>query len=364
MTAVMRSIAIVDAGSFVLPFDYGLIAALADMGVTIDFYCSRTRYNFEFVTALRSISNCRAHVYDVSSTVTSRATGAANYYKMLKDVRARAHSYAAIVLQYSVLPLLEWAVLGPLANVSYFVHEDRGAAHKQRASRMMRARWRSAHSLLFVSSSVRDGFSRSTGITPRRSAVVPHGPTPISPIPHEVNPVKKSVTPLLLYWGVVKPYKGIELLADVADLCKQAGFSIELHGKWMVDAPALRTRFASMKIRIVDKFLNSNELITLFGRGGVFVLPYVRSSQSGVMYTLLNYGCPFVATDEGDVGAFLKRHGLSQLLFSRLDHDSLIQAIRRAHMNYDDLSNALLCLREQHSWRLSAESLRDHFQLS
>src|SRR5919206_84678 len=46
---------VVDRGSFVLPYDHQLVRALAARGETVAFYGSRTRYNGEFLEAMRTL---------------------------------------------------------------------------------------------------------------------------------------------------------------------------------------------------------------------------------------------------------------------------------------------------------------------
>ena len=53
------NLAIVDPGSFVLPYDYQLVRALAARGDRVDFYGSTTRYNGEFLAAMAAL---RAHL--------------------------------------------------------------------------------------------------------------------------------------------------------------------------------------------------------------------------------------------------------------------------------------------------------------
>ena len=48
-------VALVDGGSFVLTYDYQLAETLAKQGIEVEFHGSRTRYNGEFLEAMRRL---------------------------------------------------------------------------------------------------------------------------------------------------------------------------------------------------------------------------------------------------------------------------------------------------------------------
>src|SRR5207247_460308 len=65
---------------------------------------------------------------------------------------------------------------------------------------------------------------------------------------------------------------------------------------------------------VQDGYLAEAELLRLLADDVVFVLPYRDASQSGALYALLNHGRFFICADAGDLGAFMRRHGLEGLL--------------------------------------------------
>jgi len=65
-------IAIVDAGSFILPYDFQLVKALAGRDEGVDFYGSTTRYNAEFLDAHAASAWVVVHARSISSSVASR----------------------------------------------------------------------------------------------------------------------------------------------------------------------------------------------------------------------------------------------------------------------------------------------------
>jgi len=68
-------VALVDGGSFVLPYDYQIVAALAAQGIAVDVFASRTRYNGELLEALRALAGVTVRDRAISGTVASRWRG-------------------------------------------------------------------------------------------------------------------------------------------------------------------------------------------------------------------------------------------------------------------------------------------------
>jgi len=65
-------VALVDGGSFVLPYDYQLAATLAGQGIEVEFHGSRTRYNGELLEAMRRLPGVTVRDRALSRTVAPR----------------------------------------------------------------------------------------------------------------------------------------------------------------------------------------------------------------------------------------------------------------------------------------------------
>ena len=94
-------IAIVDAGSFILPYDFQLVKALAGRGEGVDFYGSTTRYNAAFLDAMRHLPGVVVHARSISSSVASRIRGAWAYLGLLATLLWNTRRYAIVNLQFS-----------------------------------------------------------------------------------------------------------------------------------------------------------------------------------------------------------------------------------------------------------------------
>jgi glycosyltransferase involved in cell wall biosynthesis len=102
--------------------------------------------------------------------------------------------------------------------------------------------------------------------------------------------------PVVLCFGLMRPYKGIDLLLE-------AWRGIEGAELWIAGAPrmdisALRAS-APPGVRFVPRFIGDNELPVYFRRADLVVLPYREIDQSGVLFTALAFGKPLLLSDVG-----------------------------------------------------------------
>jgi len=145
------------------------------------------------------------------------------------------------------------------------------------------------------------------GVAPDKVHVIPHGAfehltrlPDEAPLPAELAAVKG---PVILCFGLIRPYKGVDVLID-------AFRRIEGAELWIVGRPLgmamgdLRERAAGARapIRFVERFVADAELPAYFRRADIVALPYRDAEQSGVLYTALAFGKPTVMSDVGGFG--------------------------------------------------------------
>ena len=357
--AKVRRIALVDPASFVVPFDYYLANAMADEGIAVDFYCSRTTANFELIERLRLAKRVAVFEYDVSSTVTGRLSGALNYLGMCLEVLRHAGRYDAVMLQYSIVPILELLLFLPVQRKLWLqIHDEAGLAERSRTPLLLRTLRRTCRRLLFASPAVMTDHLRSHPEAGQRVSLTRHGVLPVVPedlrISVETHPHPEKA---LVFWGLVKSYKGVDLFGQLADSGMFKEFTLEIHGKWHPSTLQTKHALVQKGILVDDFFLAPADLRRLLLRPVVFVLPYRSASQSGVLYTLLNYGCVFISTDVGDNGQFLRERALGDLLFDRNDIRSAHRAVHFAYEHFTDLQEYLLKVRHEFDWADSAKAV-------
>jgi glycosyltransferase involved in cell wall biosynthesis len=119
---------------------------------------------------------------------------------------------------------------------------------------------------------------------------------PRAPLPQELEPFDG---PVALFFGLLRPYKGIDTLLE-------AWRGIGGAQLWIVGRPRMPLeplrQTAPGGVRFVPRFVPDAQLAALFARADVVVLPYKRTErfdQSGVLATALAFGKPVVLSDIG-----------------------------------------------------------------
>lgn len=351
------AVAVVDGGSFVLPYDHGLVGGLLRQGRRVTVFASRTRYNAEFLDDLRTMAGVTVVDRAVSGSVSSRLRGVLAYAGLLRALWRQRRNFSAINLQFSVLWPLElplWWLLR--RQLVYTVHN--AVPHGHTGLQHAPTRWIAtlARQLVFVSAATRDDFLRRYGEAFRAKAtVLPHGLLPIAPR-DAVQPVRLCAQPqALVFWGTVKGYKGIELFADLARSAewKLQGLPLEIHGRWDTELHPLRDELIALGVHVEDRYLDAASMRTLMARPVLFVLPYRDASQSGALYTLLHQGCTFACSDAGDLGAFLRRHHSPGLLLPQRRAAAVINAVQYLRQHAAAVAQALQNAQHQTTWDIA-----------
>jgi glycosyltransferase involved in cell wall biosynthesis len=351
-------VAIVDPASFVLPYDLFLAQGLLVNGHTVELYCSNSSYNGELldqaaVAFTRQADRFLVRRFDISRTVSPRRlVGVWNYLRMLGSLVRQRRRFDAVCLQFGIFLPLDLAFLWLMGRgVDLTVHDDvphgfRGQRHWPTLLRCL-----SARRLVFTSEAVRRRFLNRYGLAflERRTTLLQHGTLAASMAEGERSEATsqdggRAVT----FFGTVKPYKGVDVLLAAAPLLD--GSRVEIYGRWDAQLRPLAASAREQGIRVVDEFLSNEELDRLLRQERVFVLPYRSASQSGVLYLLLHYARPFVSTDQGDLGAFLRKHDLADLIFDADRPADLVRCIRLVLSNYEVLAERMRSIRKSYDW--------------
>jgi len=103
---------------------------------------------------------------------------------------------------------------------------------------------------------------------------------------------------VVLFFGRLLPYKGLEYLLEAFRRLDAAKFSLLIAGEG--DLPP--EVFQTPNIRVIHRFIGDEDLPGVFNQAHVVALPYVAASQSGVAYMAFAFERPVVATRVGGLG--------------------------------------------------------------
>jgi glycosyltransferase involved in cell wall biosynthesis len=125
--------------------------------------------------------------------------------------------------------------------------------------------------------------------------VIPHGP-----VDHlKVTPTPPTGVPRLVFFGVLRDYKGLDELADAYErLCADGHeLGLTIAGEPWDETLAVLDRFRQLPgVALRLGHLDDAELTEVLGDADLLVLPYRRSSASGPLHTAMSLGLPVVTT--------------------------------------------------------------------
>jgi glycosyltransferase involved in cell wall biosynthesis len=106
----------------------------------------------------------------------------------------------------------------------------------------------------------------------------------------------KGEAPVVLFFGLIRPYKGLSVLLDAWR--GVSGAELWIVGKSRYDVSALRAA-SPPSVRWVDRFVTDEEAAAVFAAADVVVLPYLEIDQSGVLFSAMGHGKPMILSSVG-----------------------------------------------------------------
>jgi glycosyltransferase involved in cell wall biosynthesis len=300
---------LVDPSAFTPPYDRALAAALARAGVEVELLTTRFLYG-----PVPSADGYRVEeLFYRRSAARGLNAPARLPFKAAEHVpdmlRFRRAADADVVhYQWLTVPPLDVQLLPSLRPRVM-------TAHYILPPRPSRRQVRSAHRVFGAMDAVvahsEHGAARlreEVGLDPAKVRVIPHGAFDyLTKLPEE-KPLPPELVgaegPVILSFGLLRPYKGIEnLLAAYRRMVAAASAPAELWivGNPRMDVGSLRELAAQAggRVRFVTRFVDDAEIPAIFRRADLLVLPYLDAEHSGVLYTGLAFGKPMVLSAVG-----------------------------------------------------------------
>jgi glycosyltransferase involved in cell wall biosynthesis len=307
---------IVDPPAFTPPYDRALSAALAAAGADVELVTSHFEYG---PVAEPQGYRVTELFYRRSAERGLEATGRrglrlAEHVPGMRRLRSHAAAADVVHLQWLSVPDLDRFLLPgrPRAFTVHYPLPDAARARRRQRALLSRMDALVAHS--------EQGAAELRGLIddPARVHHIPHGafdhltrqPTEV-PLPPELAAVEG---PVILCFGLVRPYKGIDVLLEA--FRRVQGPELWIVGMARMDLAPLRRLAAACPgtVRFVDRFITDPEIPAYFRRAEIVALPYRRIEQSGVLYTALAFGNAIVASSVGGFTEVGERDGALRLV--------------------------------------------------
>ena len=109
---------------------------------------------------------------------------------------------------------------------------------------------------------------------------------------------------LLLFFGLVRPYKGLDCLIEALGKLKQSGAAPKLlaAGEFWQNPAAFYKQIHRLGldelVRLDNRYMPDEEIPGLFSAADLFVAPYIDGTQSGAVRLAMSFGLPILATEK------------------------------------------------------------------
>lgn len=139
----------------------------------------------------------------------------------------------------------------------------------------------------------------------------------------------------LLFFGVIRPFKGLEDLVAAFNLLPAEvveSYWLTVVGEtwegWTLPLELIEKSPYRDRITVVNRYVHDDEVAAWFGEADAVVLPYHRSSASGPAHTTMSHGLPLVITEVGGLPAAVAGYD-GAILVPPHDPAALAEAIQR-----------------------------------
>jgi glycosyltransferase involved in cell wall biosynthesis len=144
------------------------------------------------------------------------------------------------------------------------------------------------------------------------------------PPPRGTLPRQASVE--LLFYGLVRPYKGLDIAIDALALCGRRDVRLTIAGEFWLGEEQIRAQITRLgladRIEIRPGHVSDAETAELFARADAVVLPYRAVSGSGIVPLACRYGRAVIASDLPGLASTIE-HGRTGWLFPAGDAHAL-----------------------------------------
>jgi glycosyltransferase involved in cell wall biosynthesis len=296
---------VVDPSAYTPPYDHALCRALGAAGVEVELFTSHFAYGpvapaegYE-----RREPFYRAARFAPGSHAQRIAKLAGHVPDMLRYRRA-ARAADVVHFQWLTVQHLDGRLLprgrggwGPKLILTAHDILPREPRRGQRSAQ--RRLYERFDAVVVHSEHGRERLTRELGVDSDRVHVIPHGvfvhlaAGPPRPPPFQTD------RPVVLCFGLMRPYKGIDVLLAAWRGIEDA--ELWIAGMPRMDIAPLRA-LAPPNVHFVPRFITDDELPAYFRRADLVVLPYREIDQSGVLFTALAFGKPLLLSDVGGFG--------------------------------------------------------------
>lgn len=176
-----------------------------------------------------------------------------------------------------------------------------------------------------------------------------------------INDVSNK-TNTLLFFGLIKPYKGLDVLLKamptVIKAVPDAKLIIagEVYGNSNIYIKQIQELGIEKNVETHFHYIGDPDIARFFSASCLCILPYKSASQSGVIATSYGFGVPVLASDIGGLGEYVINNKTGYLV-PPANPEALAEKIIIHLKQKPDMSKAIEDFTKRYSWKALAELL-------
>jgi glycosyltransferase involved in cell wall biosynthesis len=334
------------------PYALGMAAALTQYGVELDFIGSDELATPELLSNLRvRFLNLRG-AQGTDASIGHKIKRVILYYLRLLNYAFAAEPRIFHLLWNNKFELFDRTVLMLLYKVTgrktvLTVHNvnmgkrDGNDSWLNRVS--LKIQYRLADHLFVHTRKMKEELAADFSVSEKQVSVIPFGlnntlpNTELSSLQARQILRIASTDKVLLFFGNIAPYKGLEHLVSALGHLAQgdkryrliiAGRPKQSEGYWRGIKKAIQQTGVEERIIARAEYIPDEEAEIYFKAADVLILPYTYVFQSGVLFLGYSFGLPAISTDVGSVREEIIE-GKTGFVATSADPCSLADAIRR-----------------------------------
>jgi glycosyltransferase involved in cell wall biosynthesis len=370
------------------PYAFGMATALRASGVQIDLIAGQELDLEEF----RNDSGVNLMLLrrepETNASFLSKAAGLLQYYIRLVCYAWSARPTVFHILWNNkfetfdrVILMLYYRMLGK--RVVLTAHNvntaDRDATDSALNRLTLKCQYRLCHHIFVHTGQMKADLLAGFGVSPSAVSVIPFGIN--NSVPHTgLTPEEArrrlglSTEKVILFFGNIAPYKGLEYLIDAFRHLRAEGRQYRLivagrpkggvESYWDAIKASIGDEPERDGILLKIEFIPDEETEVYFKAADVLALPYTSIFQSGVLFLGYSFGLPVLAADVGSLREEIIE-GQTGFVFAAQDSAALVGALETYFESelFLDLSNRRREIQEhanaRYSWAPVANTTRD-----
>lgn len=168
----------------------------------------------------------------------------------------------------------------------------------------------------------------------------------------------------LLFFGLIRDYKGLDLLIDALPLLGEEYQLIiagESYGSFEKYQAQIAASGCADRIHIFNRYIDDEEVPQFFSAADLCVLPYKSATQSGITAISLHFDLPVVATPVGGLAESIEKPGIG-LMTEGISAEAIAKTVRAFYAaNPDTFVENIRQAKATMTWEVFAGKILDFY---